>query len=166
MHRGADVGPTRSMETPSGRNSMPSASSAATTRSSALALALGTPPLEPSQAVRQGREIEARSASSCCETPVRRALRATGNLDNRHVEIVCAASAQVNVSVLYQFVDTAKRPWPTNVAPRRVSFGRAARGSVAPGRMACRPTAGERISLRFKAINSRTEGGSLVAAPF
>jgi hypothetical protein len=32
---------------------------------------------------------------------------AAGNLDNRHVEIVCAASARVNVSVLYQFVDTA-----------------------------------------------------------
>src|SRR5262249_17378552 len=63
------------------------------------------------------------------------------NLDNRHAEIVCAASAHVNVSVLYQFIDTAKRPWPTGVAPRRISFGRAARGSVAPRKMACRPAA-------------------------
>jgi len=46
------------------------------------------------------------------------AQHAAGNLDNRHVEILCAASARVNDSVLYQFVDTAKRPWPTSVAPR------------------------------------------------
>src|SRR2546427_3044233 len=45
------------------------------------------------------------------------AQHAAGNLDNRHVEIVCAASAHVNVSVLYQFVDTASSPWPTSVAP-------------------------------------------------
>jgi hypothetical protein len=32
---------------------------------------------------------------------------AAGNLDNRHVEIVCATSARVNASVLYQFVDSA-----------------------------------------------------------
>src|SRR5262249_6662859 len=40
--------------------------------------ALGTLPLEPSQAVRQEREIEARSASSCCDRPVR--LRAARNM--------------------------------------------------------------------------------------
>jgi hypothetical protein len=39
--------------------------------------------------------------------------------DNCHVEIVCAASARVNVSVFYQFVDTAKWPWPSSVVPRR-----------------------------------------------
>src|SRR5262249_4261768 len=61
------------------------------------------------------------------------------------LRLICAASAHVNVSVLYQFVDTAKPPWPTSVAPRRLSFGRAARGSVAPRKMACRPAAGERI---------------------
>jgi len=88
-----------------------------------------------------------------------RAQHAAGNLDNRPVEIVCAASARVNVSVLYQFIDTAKRPWPTGVAPRRISFGRAARGSVAPRKMACRPAAGGRMR-RFKAINSRTEEGA------
>ena len=32
---------------------------------------VGTLPLDPSQAVRHGREIEARSASSCCDKPVR-----------------------------------------------------------------------------------------------
>jgi len=42
-------------------------------------------------------------------------------LDNRHVEIVCGASAHVNVSVLYQFVDTANRAWPTSIALRLVS---------------------------------------------
>jgi hypothetical protein len=49
----------------------------------------------------------------------RNAQHAAGNLDNRHVEVLCAVSAHANVSVLYQFVDTAKRPWPTRVAPRR-----------------------------------------------
>src|SRR5262245_46118649 len=46
----------------------------------------------------------------------RSAQHATGKLDNRHVEIVCAASARVNVSVFYQFVDTTNRPSPTSVA--------------------------------------------------
>src|SRR6516164_2476634 len=64
-------------------------------------------------------------------------------------------AARVNVSVLYQFVDTANRPWPTNVAPAAwLLLGRAARGSVSR-KMACRPAAG----------NSRTGRGSLVAAP-
>jgi len=104
----------------------------------------------------------ARSARST--TPRARAQHAAGNLDNRHVGIVCAASAHVNVSVLYQFIDTAKRPWPTGVAPRRISFGRAARGSVAPRKMACRPAAGGRMR-RFKAINSRTEEGAAWSLP-
>jgi hypothetical protein len=50
---------------------------------------------------------------------------AAGNLDNRHVEILCAASARVNVSVLYQFIDSAKRPWPTSGCSRRDFSGRA-----------------------------------------
>jgi hypothetical protein len=54
----------------------------------------------------------------------------------------------------------------TGVAPRRVfPTGRAARGPVAPRKMACRPLAGK-ASQRFKAINSRTGRGSLVAVPF
>ena len=39
-------------------------------------------------------------------------------------------------------VDTPNRPWPTtSVAPRRAFLGRAARGSVAPRKVACRPAA-------------------------
>ena len=72
------VGALRCRCTPPSLKRMPSASSAETTRCRARALALGTLPLEPSQAVRQGREIEARSASSCCERPVR--LRAARNM--------------------------------------------------------------------------------------
>jgi hypothetical protein len=45
------------------------------------------------------------------------------------------------------------------------SFGRAARGSVAPRKMACRPTAGD-ISLRSKAINPRTGEGQPGCCPF
>src|SRR5262245_21172180 len=94
----------------------------------------------------------------------RGAQHAAGNLDNRHVEIVCAASARVNVSVLYQFIDTANWPWPTGVAPRQEPLsGRAARGSVAPRKMTCRPAAGERIGSR---PSTRARRGSLVAAPF
>src|SRR5262245_23261432 len=43
---------------------------------------------------------------------------------------------------------------------------RAARGPVAPRKMACRPTAAERILLRFKAINSRTREGRPGCCPF
>src|SRR5262249_9006522 len=45
---------------------------------------------------------QARSARSTI--PRARAQHAAGNLDNRHVGIVCAASAHVNVSVLYQLL--------------------------------------------------------------
>jgi hypothetical protein len=62
------------------------------------------------------------------------ASSAAGNLDNRHVEIVCAASAHVNVSVLYQFVDSANWPWPTDVgsaaAKSRSGSARFGRGDV------------------------------------
>src|SRR5262249_6824317 len=97
----------------------------------------------------------------------RSAQHAAGNLDNRHVEIVCAASAHVNVSVLYQFVDNATQPWPTSVAPRRFSpsVGQRVARSL-PERWPAVRLAGKAHS-RFKAINSRTGGrGSLVAAPF
>src|SRR5262245_50528585 len=72
------IGAVRCSCTPLSLKRMPSASSAETTRCSARALALGTLPLDPSQAVRQGREIDARSASSCCDRPVR--LRAARNM--------------------------------------------------------------------------------------
>src|SRR5262249_62270741 len=68
----------RARETPLGQTSIPSASNAVPTRSNALALALGMLPLEPSQVVRLGREIAARSATSCCESPAR--LRAARSI--------------------------------------------------------------------------------------
>jgi len=43
-------------------------------------------------------QIFKREADGCAPS----AQHAAGNLDNRHVEIVCAASARVNVSVFYQ----------------------------------------------------------------
>src|SRR5262249_19098540 len=72
------TGAVRCSCTPPSLKRIPSASSAETTRCRARALALGTLPLDPSQAVKHGREIEARSASSCCERPVR--LRAARNM--------------------------------------------------------------------------------------
>jgi hypothetical protein len=52
-------------------------------------------------------------------------------------------------------IDTAY--WPTRRGPAAGRpGGRAARGSVVPRKMACRPAAGERENaLRFKAIGSR-----------
>jgi hypothetical protein len=90
----------------------------------------------------------------------RGAEHTAGYLDNRHVEIVCAASARVNVSVLYQFVDTAKRPWPTSVARGRVFPGRAALGSVVLRKMACRPAAGETFAFAVQGHRLALEGQS------
>jgi len=90
----------------------------------------------------------------------RSAQHATGKLDNRHVEIVCAASVRVNVSVLYQFVDSANRLWPTNVAPRRVfsPVGQRVARSL-PERWPAVRSRGKH-SQRLKAINSRTGGAA------
>jgi len=84
-------------------------------------------------------------------------------LDNgespRHVEIVCAALARVNVSAFCQPLTP-----PTDLgllaSPRAAGNpGRAARGSVASRKMACRPAArGETFHSRFKAIDSRWRG--------
>src|SRR5215468_2852559 len=163
------VGTLRCRCTPPSLKRTPSASSAETTRCRARTPALGTLPLEPSQAVRQGREIEARSASSCCETPVRRALRATGNLDNRHVEIVCAASAHVNVSVLYQLLTPPSGLGLLASPSRQVPFrsGSASLGrSQKDGLPSCR--AGRSLVLvRFGSRPStRAQGGSLSRCPF
>ena len=62
-------------------------------------------------------------------------------------------------AALYQFVDTANWPWPTSVAPRRVSSGRAARGPVAPRKMACRPLAGK-ASISGSRPSTRAEGAA------
>jgi hypothetical protein len=51
-------------------------------------------PLEPSQAVRQGREIAAPVGNLLLRhagEAARGAQHAAGNFNNRHVEIVCAA---------------------------------------------------------------------------
>ncbi len=87
--------------------------------------------------------------------PVSGRAHAAGDFDNRHVEILCAASAHVNVSVLYQPLTPPTGLGLLALLRGGLYPGRVARGSVAPRKMACRPTAGERISLRFKAINSR-----------
>src|SRR6516162_5085113 len=52
----------------------------------------------------------ARSARST----IPRAARSIPPVVSTIVEIFCAALARVNVSVLYQLVDTANRPWPTS----------------------------------------------------
>ena len=44
--------------------------------------------------------------------------------------------SRVDVRIFYQLVDTANPPWPTNVTLAAGS-GRAARGSVAPRKVAC-----------------------------
>src|SRR5262249_42670759 len=56
-------------------------------------------------------------------------------------------------------VDTANRPWPTSVAPRRVSSDRVARGPVAPRKMACRPLAGK-ASISGSRLSTRARGAA------
>jgi len=60
-----------------------------------------------------------------------------------HVGIVCAASAHVNVRTFYQPLTALTGLGLLGIAPRRSFSGRAARGSVAPRKMACRPLAGK-----------------------
>jgi hypothetical protein len=91
------------------------------------------------QFVRHGRKIEARSASSCwvkAGEAARCAQNAASNFDNGYVGIVGAAQIRVNVRSAAGF------------------SGRAARGSVDPRKIACRPPA-EATTLRPKAIVSR-----------
>src|SRR5262249_32177625 len=107
---------------------------------------LKTAPVRPGAALRSARALLLGKAGETA----RCAQHAAGNFDNRHVEIVCAASARVNVSVLYQALTA-----PTGLAllgcSRRAPFGRAARGSVAPRKMACRLAREGKHSQRFKA---------------
>src|SRR5262249_40610948 len=93
-----------------------------------------------------------------------RAPHAVSNLDNRHVDIVCAALAHVNVSVLYQFIDTASPPWPTSIALRQhsPSVGQRVARSL-PERLPAGPAAG--AACAFKAINSRTGEGAAWSLP-
>src|SRR5262249_23208684 len=108
-----------------------------------------------------------RRSSSERPTSARPAQHAAGNFDNHQVEIVCAASAQVNGSVLYQCVDTANRSWPTGVAPGggEFSVGQRVARSLPERWPAVLPRRGEAFHSRFKAINSRT-GGQPGRCPF
>src|SRR5262249_19473728 len=132
--------------TPLSLKRTPSASSAETTRCRARALALGTLPLDPSHAVRQGREIEARSASSCCERPVR--LRAARNMPPVISTIVMlglfARRQRASMSAYFTNSLTLPTDFGLLVSLRAAGLypGRAARGPVAPRKMACRPAAG------------------------
>src|SRR5262249_16587434 len=127
--------------TPPSLKRIPSASSAETTRCRARALALGTLPLDPSQAVRQGREIEARSASSCCERPVR--LRAARNMPPVISTIVMLRllARRQRTSMSAYFTNSLTAPRSLGVLaslPGGVSFPRRHRlspaGSAGPGR--------------------------------
>src|SRR5262249_28306482 len=164
------IGAVRCRWTPLGLKETPSARSAETTRCSPRALALGTLPLDPSQAVRQGREIEARSASSCCERPVR--LRAARNMPPVISTIVMLRlfARRQRASMSAYFTNSL-------TPPARLGLLASPCGSTSPsvGQRVARSLPerwpavlprGEHL-IRFKAINSRTEeGAALVAAPF
>src|SRR5262245_18624451 len=130
-----------------------------TTRQRCAYIAAGMAWLDVSHLRIEWRQRPARSVSST--TPRAHASSMQPVLDNRHVEIICAPSARVNVSVLYQFIDTASSPRPTSVAPRR-GFSRSS--SAWPGRSQKDglPSyrGGSAFSRRFKAINSRTGGAA------
>src|SRR5262245_28367905 len=81
-------------------------------------------------------------------------------------EIVCAASAHVNFSVLYQFVDNANRPWPTSVALAAGPFPVEQRGARSlPERWPAVLPRG-RVVFSGSRPSTRAKRGSLVAAPF
>jgi hypothetical protein len=69
------------------------------------------------------------------------------NLDNRHVEIFCATASARSMSAYFtNSLTPPTRLGLLGVAPRRGFLGRAARGSVAPRKMACRPLRGKAFS--------------------
>ena len=103
----------------------------------------------------------ARSVRSA--TPRARAQHAAGNLDNRHVEILCAASACVNVSVFYQPLTAPTALGLLGVAPRR-GFSRSGSAWLGRSQKDGLPTCcGDmRITVQGHQLAHR---GSLVAAP-
>jgi hypothetical protein len=144
--------------------------SAETTRCRARALALGTLPLDPSQAVRQGREIDARSASSCCDRPVR--LRAARNMPPPVISTIVMLrlfARRQRASMSAYFTNSLTPPTGLGllgVAPAAGVPGRAARGSVSR-KMACRPATGDMAFHCGSRPSTRAQGrGSPVAAPF
>src|SRR5262249_15329366 len=101
--------------------------------------------LDPSHAVRQGREIDARSARSCCERPVR--LRAARNMPPVISTIVMlrflARRQRASMSAYFTNPLTLPTGLGLLASPCGGIFpGRAARGPVAPRKMVCRPAAG------------------------
>jgi hypothetical protein len=110
---------------------------------------------------RIGRGPRAQRGSTA---PRARAHHAAGNLDNRHVRIVCAALARVNVSVFYPPLTAPTGLGLLAASPAQEPLYRAARGSVFR-KMACRPAAGEGF-ITGSRPSTRARGGSLVAAPF
>jgi hypothetical protein len=84
-------------------------------------------------------------------------------VDNRHVEIVCAASARVNVRIFYQPL-TAPTGLGLLASPRGGALpGRAARGP-APRKMACRPLAGKQ-SFAVQGHQLAHRGGAAWSLP-
>src|SRR5262245_18008597 len=154
--------------TPPALKRTPSASSAETTRCRARALALGTLPLDPSQAVRQGREIEARSASSCCERPVR--LRAARNMPPVISTIVMLRlfAQRQRASMSAYFTNSLTPPSGLGLlaSPRGgiTSVGQRVARSL-PERWPAVPAGGSSCTARFKAINSRTREGAAWSLP-
>src|SRR5215831_10695280 len=73
--------------------------------------------------------------------------------------IPCLITARNAQNMPLPTVDTANRPWPTSVAPRRVSSDRVARGPVAPRKMACRPLAGK-ASISGSRLSTRARGAA------
>src|SRR6516162_10090846 len=161
------VGAVRCRCTPPSTKTTPSASSAETTRCRARALALGTLPLEPSQAVRQGREIEARSASSCCERRVRlRAARSMPPVISTIVMLRLFARRQ-RASMSAYFTNSLTPP--SGLGLLALPRGRESRsGSAWLGRSQKDglPTYRGIFHYGFKAINSRTGEGQPGRCPF
>jgi len=131
---------------------------------------LGTLPLDPSQAVRQGREIEARSASSCCERPVR--LRAARNMLPVISTIVMFRlfAWRHRTSMSAYFTNSLTPPTGLGLLAspsRRVSFRS---GSAWLGRSqkdGLPPRCGRDCRHSGSRPSTRAQGrGSLVAAPF
>src|SRR5262245_46761846 len=154
--------------TPPSLTRMPSASSTETPRCKARALALGTLPLDPSQAVRLGREIEARSSSSCCERPVR--LRAARNMPPVISTIVMlrlfAQRQRASMSAYFTNSLTPPTGFGLLASPRGGDhLGRAARGPVALRKMACRSAAraGTVIAVQGRRLAHR--GGAAWSLP-
>src|SRR6516225_3459138 len=81
-------------------------------------------------------------------------------------------AAPVNVSVLYQFVDTANRPWPTNVAPAAgllLGRQRAARSperwpAVPPRATRAQGGAAWSLPLQIGEMDAKTRNLALLAA--